>query len=55
MNGVHDAGQGGSPVWNEKYKFSVEYKAGDDDQHKLLLKLMDRDNFTDDDYLGQAT
>ncbi|XP_011077215.1 elicitor-responsive protein 1 [Sesamum indicum] len=48
-------GQGGRPVWNEKYKFSVEYKAGDEEQHKLLLKLMDRDHFTDDDYLGQAT
>ncbi|KAK4385415.1 phloem protein 1 [Sesamum angolense] len=48
-------GQGGSPVWNEKYKFSVEYKAGDEEQHKLLLKLMDRDRFTDDDFLGHAT
>ncbi|KAL0299180.1 UNVERIFIED_CONTAM: phloem protein 1 [Sesamum radiatum] len=48
-------GQGGSPVWNEKYKFSVEYKAGGEEQHKLLLKLMDRDHFTDDDFLGHAT
>ncbi|KAK6135859.1 hypothetical protein DH2020_030346 [Rehmannia glutinosa] len=41
-------------VWNEKFKFKVEYPKGDE-QHKLLLKIMDNDAFTEHDYLGQAT
>ncbi|PIN01330.1 putative Ca2+-dependent phospholipid-binding protein [Handroanthus impetiginosus] len=48
-------GQGSNPEWNEKFKFNVEYKPGADEQHKLILKIMDHDTFTDDDYLGQAT
>ncbi|XP_051120136.1 16 kDa phloem protein 1-like [Andrographis paniculata] len=49
-------GQGGhNPMWNENFKFEVEYKAGGEEQHKLLLKLMDHDTFTHDDHLGQAT
>ncbi|GFQ03438.1 elicitor-responsive protein 1 [Phtheirospermum japonicum] len=47
-------GQGTSPVWDEKFKFKVELPGGDD-QHKLLLKIMDHDNFTNDDYLGLST
>ncbi|KAI3458692.1 hypothetical protein Pfo_015355 [Paulownia fortunei] len=47
-------GQGSSPEWNEKFKFKVEFEGGDE-QHKLFLKILDRDNFTEDDYLGQAT
>ncbi|KAL3838413.1 hypothetical protein ACJIZ3_023004 [Penstemon smallii] len=51
-------GQGTSPVWNEKFKFKVEYPAagaGEQEQYKLLLKVVDHDNFTNDDCLGQAT
>ncbi|KAL3656135.1 hypothetical protein CASFOL_000531 [Castilleja foliolosa] len=47
-------GQGTSPVWDEKFKFRVEFPGGDE-QHKLLLKIMDHDNITNDDYLGMAT
>ncbi|KAK9283545.1 hypothetical protein L1049_011792 [Liquidambar formosana] len=46
--------QGGSPVWNEKFSFRVEYP-GADDQYKLVLKIMDKDTFSSDDFLGQAT
>ncbi|KAI3458691.1 hypothetical protein Pfo_015354 [Paulownia fortunei] len=46
-------GQGSRPVWNEKFKFKIEYPDGDE-QHKLFIKIMDHDTFTDDDYLGQA-
>ncbi|KAL7146959.1 hypothetical protein ABFS83_06G076700 [Erythranthe nasuta] len=48
-------GQGISPEWNEKFKFEVDYPAKEDEQHKLSIKIMDHDTFTDDDYLGQAT
>ncbi|KAI3458693.1 hypothetical protein Pfo_015356 [Paulownia fortunei] len=47
-------GQGSSPVWNEKFKFRIKYSGGDE-QHKLFLKIMDHNTFTDDEYLGQAT
>ncbi|KAI3470740.1 hypothetical protein Pfo_027403 [Paulownia fortunei] len=50
-------GQGSRPVWNEEFKFRVEYPAplGDDPTYKLFLQIMDRDTFTRDDYLGQTT
>ena len=47
-------GQGGSPVWNEKITFRVEYP-GQGDQYKLILKIMDKDTFSTDDFVGQAT
>ncbi|KAM7492032.1 hypothetical protein LguiA_034953 [Lonicera macranthoides] len=47
-------GQGRAPVWNEKFTFRAEYPGGDD-QYKLILKIMDHDTFSSDDYLGQAT
>jgi len=48
-------GKGGSPVWNEKFTFRVEYPGGGDSQNKLILNVMDKDTFSSDDYLGQAT
>ncbi|KAL1535606.1 16 kDa phloem protein 1-like [Salvia divinorum] len=48
-------------VWNEKFKFKVELKKDMSkeekrkQQHKLILKIMDQDNFTVDDFVGQAT
>ncbi|XP_047956253.1 elicitor-responsive protein 1-like [Salvia hispanica] len=55
-------GQGSrKAVWNEKFKFKVELKKGMSkeekrkQQHKLILKIIDQDNFTLDDFLGQAT
>ncbi|KAL5733218.1 hypothetical protein ACOSP7_032559 [Xanthoceras sorbifolium] len=47
-------GQGGNPTWNEKFTFKVEYPASGD-QYKLILKIMDQDTFSSDDFLGQAT
>ncbi|XP_059458049.1 16 kDa phloem protein 1 [Corylus avellana] len=47
-------GQGGSPAWNEKFTFRVEYP-GEGDQYKLILKIFDKDTFSVDDYIGQAT
>ncbi|KAK2999984.1 hypothetical protein RJ639_024449 [Escallonia herrerae] len=51
---LYFAGQGSSPEWNEKFTFRVEYP-GADNQYKLVLKIMDHDTFSTDDYLGQAT
>ncbi|KAB1217868.1 Elicitor-responsive protein 1 [Morella rubra] len=47
-------GQGGSPVWNEKFSFRVEYP-GKGDEYKLILKILDKDTFSADDFIGQAT
>ncbi|XP_034703130.1 16 kDa phloem protein 1 [Vitis riparia] len=47
-------GEGGSPVWNEKFTFRVEYPGGEG-QYKLVLKIMDKDTFSADDFLGQAS
>ncbi|XP_060185641.1 16 kDa phloem protein 1 isoform X1 [Lycium barbarum] len=48
------AGQGSKPEWNEKFNFKIEYPSTDG-QYKLILKLMDHDTFSSDDYLGEAT
>ncbi|XP_015072206.1 elicitor-responsive protein 1 isoform X2 [Solanum pennellii] len=47
-------GQGSKPEWNEKFTFKIEYPSVDG-QYKLILKLMDHDTFSSDDYLGEAT
>ncbi|KAL2558213.1 Calcium-dependent lipid-binding (CaLB domain) family protein [Forsythia ovata] len=47
-------GQGTSPSWNEKFEFRVDYPVANG-QYKLVLKIMDHDTFTADDYLGQTT
>nr|KYP48521.1 Elicitor-responsive protein 1 [Cajanus cajan] len=45
-------GQGKNPVWNEKFMFKVEYPRSSD-QHKLILKIMDNDLYTNE-FVGQA-
>ncbi|XP_022890944.1 elicitor-responsive protein 1-like [Olea europaea var. sylvestris] len=45
--------QGRNPIWNEKFKYIVDYPV-DDDQYNLVLKIMDHDTYTADDYLGEA-
>ncbi|XP_076905972.1 16 kDa phloem protein 1-like isoform X3 [Bidens hawaiensis] len=47
-------GQGKNPKWNEKFTFRVEYP-GADDQPTLVLKIMDHDTLSSDDYIGQTT
>ncbi|XWS65984.1 hypothetical protein CRYUN_Cryun05aG0161300 [Craigia yunnanensis] len=47
-------GGGSSPSWNEKFTFKVEYPGSGDD-YKLILKIMDKDTFSADDFVGQAT
>lgn len=48
------AGKGTSPSWNEKFTFKVEYP-GSGDNYKIILKIMDKDTFSADDFHGQAT
>ncbi|CAI9768313.1 unnamed protein product [Fraxinus pennsylvanica] len=48
-------GKGNSPVWDEKFEFRVDSPLADDDQHKLVLKIMDHNTFRAHDYLGEAT
>ncbi|KAF9674726.1 hypothetical protein SADUNF_Sadunf10G0156900 [Salix dunnii] len=45
--------QGGHPVWNERLKFKVDYP-GQAGEYKLSLKIMDKDTFSADDFLGEA-
>ncbi|KAG6578692.1 16 kDa phloem protein 1, partial [Cucurbita argyrosperma subsp. sororia] len=46
--------EGGSPVWNETFTFRAEYPGSGDD-FKLVLKIMDHDNFSADDFIGQTS
>ncbi|KAA0037639.1 elicitor-responsive protein 1-like [Cucumis melo var. makuwa] len=46
--------EGGSPVWNEKFTFKAEYP-GTGDNFKIILKIMDHDTFSADDFIGQAS
>ncbi|XP_047158964.1 elicitor-responsive protein 1-like [Vigna umbellata] len=45
-------GQGKNPVWNEKFMFKVEYPLSNH-QHKIILKIMDQDLYTDD-FVGES-
>ncbi|XP_022938500.1 elicitor-responsive protein 1-like [Cucurbita moschata] len=46
--------EGGCPVWNETFTFRAEYPGSGDD-FKLVLKIMDHDNFSADDFIGQTS
>ncbi|KAL2333250.1 hypothetical protein Fmac_014463 [Flemingia macrophylla] len=47
-------GQGSNPVWTEKFVFKVEYPAPSN-SYKIILKIMDKDSISKDDFVGQAT
>jgi hypothetical protein len=49
-----NADEGKNPIWNEVLKFQISSTAANV-QHKLILRIMDHDNFSRDDFLGQAT
>ncbi|XP_006652558.1 elicitor-responsive protein 3 [Oryza brachyantha] len=44
------SGKGSDPEWNETFMFSVTHNATE-----LIIKLMDSDSGTDDDFVGEAT
>ncbi|KAK7300716.1 hypothetical protein RJT34_11565 [Clitoria ternatea] len=50
------SGQGRNPVWNEKFTFRVEYPGLGSGQRrdKLILKIMDKDILSADDFVGEA-
>ncbi|KAI4311741.1 hypothetical protein MLD38_036615 [Melastoma candidum] len=43
------SGQGTEPEWNETFVFTISGEAT-----KLTLKIMDKDTFSSDDFLGEA-
>ncbi|KAM1444515.1 hypothetical protein ACFX2I_040655 [Malus domestica] len=47
---MNAAGQGSEPEWNETFTFTVS-----DDVDDLRLKIMDKDTFGSDDFVGEAT
>ncbi|CAL4946636.1 unnamed protein product [Urochloa decumbens] len=46
--------QGRNPCWNEVFKFQINSSASNA-QHKLILRILDHDHFSSDDFLGEAT
>ncbi|CAJ2653173.1 unnamed protein product [Trifolium pratense] len=46
-------GRGRNHVWDEKFIFKVE-NHGSSDKNKLIFKIMDKDTFSDDDFIGQT-
>ncbi|TVU36781.1 hypothetical protein EJB05_18728 [Eragrostis curvula] len=46
--------QGRNPRWNEVLRFQINSSAANV-QHKLILRILDHDNFSSDDFLGEAT
>jgi len=54
MNRERIADQGRNPCWNEVFKFQINSSASSA-QHKLILRIMDHDHFSSDDFLGEAT
>lgn len=46
-------GHGGNPKWNEKLTLKAEYPGAGGD-YKLHLRIMDKDTFSSDDFLGQT-
>ncbi|KAK3165931.1 hypothetical protein QOZ80_1AG0039480 [Eleusine coracana subsp. coracana] len=49
---AHD--QGRNPCWNEVFRFRINSSAANV-QHKLVLRIMEHDHFSSDDFLGEAT
>ncbi|KAL5710781.1 hypothetical protein ACHQM5_021305 [Ranunculus cassubicifolius] len=44
---------GGNPVWNEKHTFQVDYPVTGS-EYKLKFRIMDRDRFSADDFVGES-
>ncbi|KAL0411983.1 UNVERIFIED_CONTAM: Elicitor-responsive protein 3 [Sesamum latifolium] len=44
------SGAGSSPEWNETFLFTVSHGVTE-----LKIKILDKDTFTDDDFLGEVT
>ncbi|KAI5007284.1 hypothetical protein ZWY2020_047232 [Hordeum vulgare] len=50
---ARDAGR--NPSWNEVLRFQINNSSAANAQDKLFFRIMDHDNFSRDDFLGQAT
>uniref|UniRef100_A0ACD5W3D9 Uncharacterized protein n=1 Tax=Avena sativa TaxID=4498 RepID=A0ACD5W3D9_AVESA len=48
------ADEGRNPSWNEVFKFQISSTAANV-QHKLVFRILDHDNFSSDDFLGEAS
>ncbi|KAK3016399.1 hypothetical protein RJ639_007046 [Escallonia herrerae] len=48
--------EGKKHVWNEKFKFNVEYPGGEEHpQDKLIFRVMDKHKISEDEFVGEAT
>ncbi|CAN6472158.1 unnamed protein product [Victoria cruziana] len=47
-------GQGSNPEWNEKFIFPVHFPRVDD-HCRLMLRILDEDTFSNDDFVGETT
>ncbi|KAL5710777.1 hypothetical protein ACHQM5_021302 [Ranunculus cassubicifolius] len=46
--------QGSNPMWNETLTFMLDHPARVNDQHKISFRIMDKDTFSSDDFVGDA-
>uniref|UniRef100_A0A7N0TQ96 C2 domain-containing protein n=1 Tax=Kalanchoe fedtschenkoi TaxID=63787 RepID=A0A7N0TQ96_KALFE len=46
---------GRDPIWNERFTFRAEYPGSGHGHHKLTFRIMDKDTFSSDDFLGEAS
>ncbi|CAN6442672.1 unnamed protein product [Victoria cruziana] len=46
--------QGSNPVWDKKISFPVQLPCVDD-QLKLVLRILDKDTFSSDEFVGETT
>ncbi|PIA39160.1 hypothetical protein AQUCO_02700380v1 [Aquilegia coerulea] len=46
--------RGSNPTWNESFMFNVECPKGANDQHKITFRIMDKDTFSADDFVGES-
>ncbi|KAK3038509.1 hypothetical protein RJ639_029309 [Escallonia herrerae] len=48
--------EGKKHVWNEKFKFNVDYPGGQDHpEDKLIFRVMDKHKISEDEFVGEAT
>ncbi|KAL5710782.1 hypothetical protein ACHQM5_021306 [Ranunculus cassubicifolius] len=45
--------QGSTPVWNDELSLVMQYPAEDED-YNLVMKIMDKETFSSDDFVGEA-
>ncbi|KAL9676143.1 hypothetical protein QQ045_004356 [Rhodiola kirilowii] len=48
-------GAGEEATWNERFTFRAEYPGSGHGHYKLSFRIMDKDTFSSDDFLGESS